>query len=242
MNRPTATDAIWTGLANNEAAKRRLHQERQKRDDRKQNDAKAQDAESDLIDIAVPLVQATVQELEAFTVQLDQYDIATVAALNQNAIELEAVHERIERMLRGAHTLEDGTRVFRTRDGSQVFDEFGQEVMPEVVTPDEIDPAAPVWEDYWSGREHERSLLLEQEQLLDYQERLDDARDHLNDGEVGRDELDALGEELEELMPMTVRQELGIQTPALPMIENDFQNAAVQPELQANPTLPELNL
>ncbi|MFN3170701.1 MAG: hypothetical protein ACE37E_08410 [Hyphomicrobiales bacterium] len=223
MNSLIASDAIWSKLGKTEASRRRLHQEQQQRDDKKRAEAKGM--EDDFVDLAIPMVQATTAQIEAFTVQLDRYDAATVAALNRNANELELVRERIEDMLLRAHVLDDGRRVFRTQDGTKVFDEFGVEVAPETVTPDEIDPSAPTWEEYWSDRERHTELTQERQELLDYQERLDGTRERVTDGELSADELDALETELEELMPLAVQEELGLEPTQEPALEGDFVRA-----------------
>ncbi|MEL6933399.1 MAG: hypothetical protein AAFO17_09940 [Pseudomonadota bacterium] len=72
----------------------------------------------------------------------------TVEALISNQEALDAVKERIDVILMRAHALEDGRRVFKTEDGTQVFDQFGEEVGPEVIAPEDIDDSAPRWEDF----------------------------------------------------------------------------------------------
>lgn len=240
MNKLISTDAIWSKLGKTEAGRRRLHQDQQQRDNKKR--AEAQDAENDFVDLAVPIVQAMAEQIEAFTVQMDHYDAATVAALNQNAIELELVRERLNDILLRAHVLEDGRRVFRTEDGLQVFDEFGTEMSPDVIMPDEIDPSAPTWEAFSSEWNLERELSQERQELLEYQERLDEAREQVAGGEIGADELEELSDDLEALMPTAVQQELGIEPAQLPALESDFVRATVPTASAPNLNLPELNL
>lgn len=240
MSNPIATDAIWSKLGKTEAGRRRLHQEQQQREDKKRTEAK--DAENDFVDFAVPIVQASAEQIDAFTVQLDRYDAATVAALNRNALELELVRERLADMLLQAHVLEDGRRVFRTEDGSQVFDEFGAEVSPDIIAPHEIDPTAPTWEDFSSERTLEQELNQERRELLDFQEKLDEARDQIADDQIGADELDALSDELETLMPSAVQEELGMEPSQTPALDNDFSRATTPTVAAPNPNMPELNL
>jgi hypothetical protein len=234
------SDAIWSKLGKTEAGRRRLHQEQQQRDDKKRADAKG--VEEDFIDLAIPLVQASADRIEAFAIQLDRYDAATVAALNQNALELERVQDRIHQMLLQAHNLEDGRRVFRTEDGTRVFDEFGVEIAPDIITPDEIDPRLPTWEDMLVELGSRDRLLGERQDLLSFQERLDDARNEVADGEIGADELEELSDELEDLMPAPVQAELGIEPAQLPALEGDFVRATVPAAGGPNLNLPELNL
>jgi len=240
MSKLIASDAIWSQLSTGQAERRRLHQEQQHREDKKRAEAKG--IEDDFVELAIPIIQATTAHIEAFTVQLDHYDAATVAALHQNAIELEMVRERIEEMLLRAHVLEDGRRVFRTEDGTQVFDEFGTEVAPDIINPDEIVPSAPTWEEYWADRQRSTELTLEREQLLEFQERLDEARELTSDGNIADDELDALSEELEALMPTAVQTELGIEPTQTPPLQSDFVRAALPVAGGPNLNLPELNL
>lgn len=145
-------------------------------------------------------------------------------------------------MLLRAHVLDDGRRVFRTQDGAKVFDEFGTEVAPEIVTPDEIDPSAPIWEEYWSDRERHTELTQERQELLDYQERLDDTRERVTDGELSADEIDALETELEELMPLAVQEELGLEPTQVPELEGDFVRATAPAAGVPNLNLPELSI
>ena len=82
-------------------------------------------------------------QIREFKVKVDAYDSATVTALMENQELLDAVNKRLEAMLARAHVLEDGRRVFRTEDGTQVFDEHGLEVTAEEINPDSILPDAP---------------------------------------------------------------------------------------------------
>lgn len=61
----------------------------------------------------------------------------------ENQVFLDAVRERLDVVLSRAHVLEDGRRVFKTEDGSQVFDEHGAEVDAEVHDPGVVDSAVP---------------------------------------------------------------------------------------------------
>lgn len=65
--------------------------------------------------------------IEQFTVTLDTYDHAIVIALMENQEALDSVNDQIDRLLDRAHVMADGRRVFKAEDGTQVFDEFGQE-------------------------------------------------------------------------------------------------------------------
>lgn len=151
------------------------------------------------------LVLASEQQIEAFTVKLDTWDTATVEALMQNEEELLAVRERIASMLLDSHVLPDGRRVFKTRDGTKVFDEFGSEILPDVLSPDDIANDKARWEDLLEARLSANTLEREREELLAYQEKLDDARERLDDDPaLTEDDLAALEDELGEAMPARV--------------------------------------
>lgn len=71
---------------------------------------------------------ASPAEIAAFTVRLDSYDAATVEAMIANEEALAKVREDVKIMLDKAYMLDDGRRVFKTEDGTRIFDEQGQEV------------------------------------------------------------------------------------------------------------------
>ncbi|MEO0486260.1 MAG: hypothetical protein AAF092_10150 [Pseudomonadota bacterium] len=144
---------------------------------------------------------ATEIQMQTFQMQLDQYDAATVEALMTNQEALDAVRERLDILLRQAHVLGDGRRVFKTEDGTQVFDEFGEEVGTELIAPEDIDDAAPSWETFSKEKEAEHALATEREQLLEFQEKLDETRAELDGKDVSAGRLEELDAELAALMP-----------------------------------------
>lgn len=153
-------------------------------------------------------VLASAEQIEAFTVKLDRYDTATVDALMQNEQDLAVVRERIETMLLEAHTLPDGRRVFKTRDGERVFDEHGTEMKAEEIDPNVIADTKTRWEVYRDTRNAEKALVDERHQLLEFQQKIDDARERLEDPELTEKELKALEAELGEAAPDRVRKTL----------------------------------
>lgn len=162
----------------------------------------------------IQIVLATQEDIADFGVKLDTYDTATVEALMQNERELTAVREERENMLLEAHTLPDGRRVFKTRDGKHVFDENGQEVKPEEVRPEQIDDRKPRWEAFDAITERQTRLVQERGDLLEYQGKLDKARERLDDPKLSKGQLDALDKELGQSMPDRVRTNLGEKAPA----------------------------
>lgn len=169
-------------------------------------------------------VLATPTQIEAFSIKLDRYDTATVEALMNNEVQLQEVRKHVEKMLLEAHVLPDGRRVFRTRDGKQVFDETGKEVSADTIRPDVIDEKKPVWEDYQAGRQREAKLNEERTELQEYQKKLDDARTRVKEGDLTESELDRMDKDLEKSMPKAVRdivqrndgqhQQIGKETPS----------------------------
>ncbi len=151
---------------------------------------------------------ATASEIEAFTYRLDQYDEATIKALQENQLQLDEVRERLEGILGNAYVHEDGRRVFKTRDGQRVFDEYGQQLSPEEISPDEIPDIHPYWEVFKAEKDSEDKLIQEREKILEYQKKLDDAREHLDDEDLTKKELDDFGKDLEASMPISVRKQV----------------------------------
>lgn len=81
---------------------------------------------------------ASDRQITAFRVKLDRYDEKTVEALMENRVALEEVQKRLDDMLGKAHVLPDGRRVFKTQDGTRVFDETGLELKADVIDPNAI--------------------------------------------------------------------------------------------------------
>ena len=182
---------------------RNLHKEREDRERRERQDRAEQDM-SDLVDMAAMVV--TTAEIDAFRVELDVYDTATVMALEDNRLALEAVRERLDLLLANAHVLPDGRRVFKTEDGLRVFDEHGVELALDEIDPDEIADHLTKWEEYEPVAQEAERLLDERRELLDYQDGLDQARERLDRGDINRDEFERLQDDLKITMPDAVRR------------------------------------
>lgn len=89
--------------------------------------------EAELSSFADAIVSAS--EIAEFEVDLDRYDTATVAALQENEVQLAQVRERMDALLGQAYVLPDGRRVFKTEDGLRVFDESGKELDASTIDP-----------------------------------------------------------------------------------------------------------
>ncbi|WP_067338014.1 SHOCT domain-containing protein [Stappia indica] len=191
------------GLAAHLRAFQRQQEEERLRRDRRQD---AQGDEAELMDFAMVMVSAG--EMETFRVELDSYDTATIAALQENERELAAVRERLDGLLLKAHVLPDGRRVFKTEDGTRVFDEFGHEVEASILAPEEVSDARPSWETYKPELNRLHQLQAERSDLLDYQQKLDEARERIDAGEISREEFDEMRDELKTAMPDAVRAQV----------------------------------
>ncbi|MGJ8629121.1 MAG: hypothetical protein ACSHXB_19340 [Sulfitobacter sp.] len=150
-------------------------------------------------------------QITEFKVKLDTYDSATVTALMENQELLDAVRERLDTMLSRAHVLGDGRRVFKTEDGTQVFDEHGAEVAQDEVDPMMISDERPTWEAYSEGVELEATLTAERTNILEFQAQVDAARERVDDGEISEADLAELDADLLEAMPDAVRSHAGIE-------------------------------
>ena len=192
------------------------------RQDQVRREEAAEQLEEDLAYLVSEVVMASSFEIAEFEAKLDRYDAATVKALMENQEKLDAVNLRIEMLLSQAYVMEDGRRVFKTADGTQVFDEFAQEVSPQELDFNLISSNRPSWERVKPEFQERDRLEAEQQQLLEYQEKLDEAREQIADGEISVEELEELDAELEETMPLSVQQQIP-----------DFETAGNAPDLKA---------
>lgn len=175
-------------------------------EDKRQRDDRME-AEGDLLEAAVTAL-ATAEQIKVFEVKLDRYDEATVKALQENERQLDIVNEKIEELLGQAYVLQDGRRVFKTKDGQRVFDEHGAELSAEEIDPGLIEDHRPQWETFSEQKMQQRMLMQERGELLDYQERLDKTRERLDDEDLTAKELDDLDKDLMEDMPLAVKRQL----------------------------------
>ena len=178
------------------------------RQDRERRQIEQEKLDDGVSAFASSAIIATETAIAEFQSKLDAYDAATVAALMENQERLDAIREEIADMLHNAYVLEDGRRVFKTEDGSQVIDEFGDEISKDELDFDLIGPQRPTWEEYSAGVTLEAQLSEERDQLIEFQDKIDNARDEIADGELSQSELDDLNAELEELAPPTVTSRL----------------------------------
>lgn len=190
-----------------------LRKEREKwfiaaREQRELKELKAEKSEEEFLDFVTSAVLATEIEVQEFQAQLDIYDEATVKALMENAKALEAVNARIQKNLKSAHVMEDGTRVFKSEDGTWGIDEHGQRFDSETHDMYSI-PSTRVTAEEAEKDFIERDLLeREKTEILEFQEKSDYARERSNSDDFTKEELDELGKELEAEMPGAVKRQL----------------------------------
>ena len=204
-----------------------LHHNR-RREEREKHERDAEKGDNAFAEIA-GAVLATSEEIADFQVTLDAYDEAAINALMQNEQDLLVVREQLDDMLSKAYVLEDGRRVFKTEDGTRVFDEHGVELPPDSIDPDLIDDLRPRAEPYLEALHVEKSLVEERADLLDFQEKLDHAREESNRGDLTKEELDDLKSDLEASMPPSVREQLGMETSQPAPVGTAFNAVAAQP-------------
>lgn len=200
---------------------------------RERDKEKLEQEQRDLDEILMAELLASPAEVAAFRLRLDRYDAATVEALLENQKALDAVQRRIEKRLMEAHVLPDGRRVFKTLDGTRVFDEHGQEVGPDIIDPDSIDNSKPRWDIHGADLEVRRLLLEEREQLLDYQQKLDAARERLDSDDITKKELERFEADLADNAPASVRQKVGLERPQAD-VAPPAQTASVTAVLPSN--------
>nr|WP_306264927.1 hypothetical protein [Pararhizobium sp. IMCC3301] len=171
------------------------------RQDRERREDVAEKLDDNILATAAETVMATQIQIEAFEAKLDSYDEATVFALMENQAALDLITAQINDLLARAHVMEDGRRVFKTEDGAQVFDEFGQEVGPEELDSDLIDATHPTWESFSALDEQRSQLSQERQELLEFQEKVDAARLEASEDGLTEERLEELDADLLDAMP-----------------------------------------
>lgn len=188
-------------------AKWRREDEQRFIDQIKRNKEKERDhAEHDALLDFVAAVLATDGEISDFRIKLDTYDTATVEALMENEKALERVREELRVMTDKAYVLPDGRRVFKTEDGTRLFDQQGTEVKD--FDPAQVEDWRPRWERYSAHVNEENALTQERRQLIEYQDLLDKTRERVGEDGLTKDELNDLEKRLEDNMPAAVRRHL----------------------------------
>ena len=187
-----------------EDERRILDHNKAEKERRRQRDER--DAEQAILDDIVIAVLASETDIADFTVKLDAYDTATVEALQANEEALARVRDELRIMREKAFVLPDGRKVFKTEDGTRLFDESGTEV--KNVDPASVEDWRPKAEDFFGLVEKRDALTEERRQLHDYQAELDSARERVGEDGLTKDEPDDLERRLEGDMPEMVKRHL----------------------------------
>lgn len=187
---------------------RRVTVERARQEREKKRDEALDDQNEAFIDYAMSVLASDV-EIDAFTAKLDRYDAATVDALMENERELAAVRDELRGLLAKAYVLPDGRRVFKTEDGTRVFDEHGAEV--KNIDPAMIEDWRPYWERYEDPFEREIGLSEQRNELIEYQQFQDGIRDELDEGNMTKERVDELEGLLAKNAPEPVKRRMGIE-------------------------------
>ena len=186
----------------------RHHQQRlREKLEREQQRLEEQAAEDDLMSIAQMAVEVTAEDIAAFDDKLTIYETLTTAEIMRLQEQMDQLLEQREVLLSNAYVLPNGRRVFKTEDGTQVFDENGTEVSTEIVSPEQIEDWRPRWETYngvTQDLEQTKSALNE---LHKFQSELDEIREDFNGGKVSAEELADLEKRLEASVPETIRMQ-----------------------------------
>jgi len=180
---------------------RRHHVQRQKEQKQKEE---RELAEEDFEVLTNAITVATNLEVTQFHAKLDKYDTAIVTALMENQEQLDLINLKILQMLEKAYVLEDGRKVFKTQDGTQVFDEHGAELLNEDFDPTLIPDSKPTWEEYSSAVQVRDSLNQERAEILEYQQKVDEARIKSSEEGFTTQELEELDQMLEDEMPKSL--------------------------------------
>ncbi|RFB04280.1 hypothetical protein [Parvularcula marina] len=158
--------------------------------------------------------------LAKLSTRIDTHQELLIIALLENQTALDQAQDKIDLMLEEAYVLEDGRRVFKTRDGSQIYDEHGREVEMDT---DLIDNSSPHWDVFSESVEIKNNLQEEREALLEYQQKLDEAEVAIENGTLTSDdldELDALMEDAPAPVQMHLTEREGQCTNAINAIDN----------------------
>ena len=176
-------------------------------------------AEAEMLDtgdlIAVAIVSsATAEQVRRLSARKDLHQQLVIEALQKNREAIDQSQEALDVLLEDAHVLADGRRVFESRDGTRVVDEFGQLVSPSIVGPGEIEDWRPDAETYLERRDAHMALIREQQELLDYQRELDRMDRQIASGTLSQDEVRRMEAFMDANAPDAIRTKLPETGPA----------------------------
>ncbi|MEX0956391.1 MAG: hypothetical protein WDZ83_14425 [Rhizobiaceae bacterium] len=200
-----ARSAAWR----RERERRFVENSRRREEEDRKRGRDHEDRHDALLDVAVAAL-ATNVELDRASLEMDIYKTATVDALMENEEQLKLVREQKRILLDQAYVLPDGRRVFKTEDGTQVFDEFGKEVDASIIEPDQIEDWRPFWEKYQSPFKAEQALDEERGELLEFQDLVDEMDAEIEEarqnGGMSRERLEEITMERNAAAPDAVKR------------------------------------
>lgn len=199
----------------------------------KQDQTRREDAAEKLVDdltaLAVEAVIATdlqirqfetrlanyESKLDQYDAKLDIYDETVTRALIEHLERLQILETRHAELLDNAFVLENGTKVFKSKDGTFVVDEVGGKLSLDIVDPDIIPDGFTTAEDLTASldaMETENAEINElhraqaeidaaREQSSLAREKLDAAKDALDKHGITVQEIEDLDADLEGLVP-----------------------------------------
>ena len=180
---------------------------------------------------------------ERVTGRLEETEVAVIRALATVRDRIAETRLALDDMLNRAAELPDGTKVFRTRDGTRAYTEDGELLTPEQMAGIQWRDDAPSWEDFTETRDAHEAAVEAEQNILDYQEQvLDPARERIDSGDVpSREELEEIEERMETEMPDELRAYLGDDAAFAADIRDDAapaeENAVSSPSALANAVL-----
>lgn len=205
----------------------------QQRELQKRQDKKAEQAEDDFADFMT--VAASQTQIAQFEVKLDGYDEAIVVALMENQRRQDEVRASMAVLLEQAYVLEDGRRVFKTEDGTQVFDEHGSEVSSDELDFDLITPDRHPWQSYRPLQNELSMLEVERVEIFEFQEQVDAARERVADGDISEAKLEELDADLLDGMPPSVRSHVAGLEPPVVAVEMELEKSEVSARQSETP-------
>jgi len=203
--------------ANNRIRREQGHEQHKDRDKRqRRKDKEAQDEFDDLIQVAV---LATTEHVVQLQNRLDDYERQAVERILMLQQQRDQKLAERETLLEAAHTLPDGTRVFKTEDNQKVFDEHGTEIGADILSPDQIGDDRPKWDQFSDIEGDIETIDDALAETITFQEKIEELRNQSEGEGLTRDEMDALEQKLDDIVPESFREEAELTSdPVLPKI------------------------
>lgn len=186
-------------------------------------------AEDTDLGLASVAIEATENQIAAFNARMDYYEArldrlegkldlrgeAITKAMIENRGRYDQLIDQREQILEVSHTLEDGRKVFKSADGQTVHFEDGSLVPDYIITPNQlpddnhpyealekVEQGIKALEDEFAELERaEADIEIVRDRILNARDKIAEGRDAAKGEGITPDDLDALDEEINELMP-----------------------------------------